>query len=78
MENDNICICCGEPIPEGRQICPHCEKMFTIDIEDDPLEDIKDELAKAKKEVRGLRSDLYAITIAFAIIFVIHMILVFG
>lgn len=20
------CICCGEPIPEGRQICPRCEE----------------------------------------------------
>lgn len=19
------CICCGEIIPEGRQVCPHCE-----------------------------------------------------
>ncbi len=19
------CICCGEPIPEGRQVCPKCE-----------------------------------------------------
>ena len=24
--NDNICVCCGEQIPEGRQICPKCEK----------------------------------------------------
>ena len=24
--NDNTCICCGEPIPEGRQVCPKCEK----------------------------------------------------
>lgn len=20
------CICCGEIIPEGRQVCPNCEK----------------------------------------------------
>ena len=20
------CICCGEPIPEGRMVCPDCEK----------------------------------------------------
>ncbi len=78
MENNNTCICCGEPIPEGRQICPHCEKTFTMDAKYDPLEDIKDELEKAKKEVRSLRSDLYAITIAFAIIFVIHLYLIFG
>lgn len=22
----NTCICCGEIIPEGRQVCPKCEK----------------------------------------------------
>lgn len=21
------CICCGEVIPEGRQVCPKCEGM---------------------------------------------------
>ena len=24
--NDNRCVCCGNVIPEGRQICPKCEK----------------------------------------------------
>lgn len=23
--NGNICVSCGEPIPEGRMICPRCE-----------------------------------------------------
>ncbi len=23
---DNTCVCCGEIIPEGRQVCPRCEK----------------------------------------------------
>lgn len=22
---ENRCICCGEIIPEGRQVCPKCE-----------------------------------------------------
>ena len=22
---ENRCICCGEIIPEGRQVCPACE-----------------------------------------------------
>lgn len=26
MCNDNRCICCGAPIPEGRQVCPECER----------------------------------------------------
>lgn len=24
--NVNRCVCCGEIIPEGRQVCPICEK----------------------------------------------------
>ena len=23
---DNRCVCCGEIIPEGKQVCPMCEK----------------------------------------------------
>lgn len=26
MYNDTRCICCGSPIPEGRQVCPECER----------------------------------------------------
>lgn len=22
------CVICGEPIPEGRQVCPNCEKYW--------------------------------------------------
>ena len=25
MHNENTCVCCGSPIPEGRQVCPECE-----------------------------------------------------
>lgn len=24
---NNVCIVCGEPIPEGRQVCPACEQQ---------------------------------------------------
>ena len=24
---EDRCICCGEIIPEGRQVCPQCEHM---------------------------------------------------
>lgn len=24
----NTCICCDDEIPEGRQVCPHCERKF--------------------------------------------------
>ena len=23
---DNFCVCCGAVIPEGRMVCPICEK----------------------------------------------------
>lgn len=23
--DDNRCVCCGEIIPEGRQVCPQCD-----------------------------------------------------
>ena len=25
MGNENICVCCGRPISEGRQVCKQCE-----------------------------------------------------
>lgn len=28
---DNRCICCGEVIPEGRQVCPDCEEKNDTD-----------------------------------------------
>lgn len=24
----DICVCCGEPVPEGRMICWRCEHQF--------------------------------------------------
>ena len=27
--DDNVCIFCGEIIPEGRQVCPTCEELIT-------------------------------------------------
>lgn len=27
----NMCVCCGALIPEGRQICPKCEKSGGAD-----------------------------------------------
>ena len=24
---DNTCVMCGHVIPEGRQVCPNCEKI---------------------------------------------------
>lgn len=27
----NTCVCCGAPIPEGRQVCFICEKGSTVE-----------------------------------------------
>ena len=32
--NENRCVCCGEIIPEGRQVCLHCEKGETEKIQE--------------------------------------------
>lgn len=30
MGNEDRCVCCGEPIPEGKQVCPACEYKAEI------------------------------------------------
>lgn len=35
MANADRCVCCGEIIPEGRQVCPQCE----IELQSKPDED---------------------------------------
>lgn len=39
INNAEHCICCGEVIPEGRQVCPKCEYKIInhrdLDIDDD-------------------------------------------
>ena len=29
---DNRCVCCGDVIPEGRQVCYRCEHMVITNI----------------------------------------------
>ena len=31
MAATDTCICCGDPIPEGWQVCPWCESGYTPD-----------------------------------------------
>lgn len=26
---DDMCVCCGAPVPEGRQVCWECEKRYS-------------------------------------------------
>lgn len=42
--NNNTCVCCGVQIPEGRQICPICERKDKEEnnMNTDLLFDLKD------------------------------------
>lgn len=37
---DNRCIFCGEIIPEGRQVCPMCEKLQTETTKAERFDDV--------------------------------------
>ena len=30
MQNENLCICCGDSIPEGTQVCKKCQFRYGI------------------------------------------------
>lgn len=47
IASDNRCVCCGEIIPEGRQVCLNCERSP----EDDPL------IIKAVDDLRKEKTD---------------------
>ena len=37
MPDADRCVCCGEIVPEGRQVCPQCErKRYIYTIHDIP------------------------------------------
>lgn len=35
LKKENRCVCCGEVIPEGRQVCPICEARAEAMQDDD-------------------------------------------
>jgi predicted nucleic acid-binding Zn ribbon protein len=39
IEYNNCCVACGEIIPEGRQVCPQCERKY--DVEDNATNNIQ-------------------------------------
>lgn len=53
--NDDKCVICGNYVPEGRQVCPNCEKEKG-EIEMENIEQIKSELAKAKAETEKYKA----------------------
>lgn len=61
--SDNYCVMCGEIIPEGRQVCPICEKsVLTQSTNDNWQDDIKKYIADYINQaiVKGFRvSEVY-------------------
>ena len=50
------CVCCGEVIPEGRQVCPSCERMVTmakVDTLERFVEAQEGSYAQALKEIKA-------------------------
>ena len=48
-KNQDYCVCCGEPIPEGRWICPNCEKNPSHTYQRDPGKRNKREKKRDRK-----------------------------
>lgn len=32
FQEPSLCVCCGQPVPEGRQICWCCEQILYKDV----------------------------------------------
>lgn len=46
---ENRCVCCGNIIPEGRQVCPNCEEQQkTGQEQDNKKTDFKSETGDGK------------------------------
>lgn len=47
----DFCVCCGEMIPEGRQVCPECEQKYSRN---------KDAIKFFKTQIKRSRINLQA------------------
>ena len=61
--SENRCICCGEPIPEGTQVCPQCMKEY--DKYDKP---VSKELRNAQRFEEIMMDWVYPILLVAAVI----------
>ena len=52
---NNTCICCGEPIPEGRQVCPPCEELLIKNSKSNNSKDM------SNKQIEELASNIYSL-----------------
>lgn len=50
--SSNYCVCCGDEIPEGRQVCPNCEnikfQMKKLDKVTEPSPDLLPRVVKIR------------------------------
>ena len=46
-----FCVCCGEMIPEGRQVCPDCEHKVTQN--KDAIRFFKTQIKRSKINLQG-------------------------
>ncbi len=53
MSNVDVCVCCGTPVPEGRQVCWDCEHGVVIDGSKSPS-DKQIKLAAAIADTLGI------------------------
>lgn len=51
---ENRCVCCGDIIPEGRQICPICEQRKNTVRRETIVEYIKRKIVNGGKESAGI------------------------
>ncbi len=50
------CVCCGDEVPEGRQVCPMCESV--IDASDAHLKDGTPLFLKTRSTIRPAKDNL--------------------
>ncbi len=43
----DVCVCCGSPVPEGRMVCPTCERLTYLNHGDN---------AKNRKSYKKIRN----------------------
>ena len=71
MMAENRCVCCGEHIPEGTQVCPRCMKKYEVTA-------VEGERARRSMRTEEIMNDwvypiLLCILIVFFIIFVTEL-----
>lgn len=56
---ENRCVCCGEIIPEGRQVCEKCELNAILDKDPPSRMEVIDEIQKLQEQMEDRRWNYY-------------------